>query len=140
MDRLSPAGPVYQAGTLSGNPLAMAAGLAQLRELERLDGWRILDHLGATLERGVREILKGREDRFTFHRVGSMFCLFFTGGPVASLADAQRSNRDAFARFFHRCLDAGVYLAPSQFETGFISLAHTQADIDHTLRVIGSAI
>jgi glutamate-1-semialdehyde 2,1-aminomutase len=140
MDCLSPAGPVYQAGTLSGNPLAMAAGLAQLRELDRLDAWRLLDQLGASLEQGIREILKGREDHFTLHRVGSMFCLFFTGGPVTSLADAQRSDRQAFAHFFHRCLEAGVYLAPSQFETGFISLAHTQADIDETLRVIASAL
>jgi glutamate-1-semialdehyde 2,1-aminomutase len=140
MDCLSPSGPVYQAGTLSGNPLAMAAGLAQLRELDRLDAWRLLDQLGASLEQGIREILKGREDHFTLHRVGSMFCLFFTGGPVTSLADAQRSDRQAFARFFHRCLEAGVYLAPSQFETGFISLAHTQADIDETLRVIASAL
>ncbi len=140
MDCLSPAGPVYQAGTLSGNPLAMAAGLAQLRELGRLDGWRLLEELGAALEAGIREILKGREDRFTFHRIGSMFCLFFTGGPVSSLADAQRSDRAAFGRFFHRCLEAGLYLAPSQFETGFISLAHTRADIDETVRIIGSAL
>ena len=140
MDQLSPAGPVYQAGTLSGNPLAMAAGLAQLRELERLDAWRLLEHLGASFELGLREILKGREDQFTLHRVGSMFCLFFTGGPVTSLADAQRSDREAFARFFHCCLEAGLYLAPSQFETGFISLAHTQADIHQTLGIIAAAL
>jgi glutamate-1-semialdehyde 2,1-aminomutase len=140
MDCLSPVGPVYQAGTLSGNPLAMAAGLAQLRELERLDGWRVLEQLGAALEAGLRKIIKGAEGRFTFHRVGSMFCLFCTGGPVTSLVDAQRSDRDAFARFFHRCLDAGLYLAPSQFETGFISLAHTPEDIDQTLGIIGVAL
>jgi glutamate-1-semialdehyde 2,1-aminomutase len=140
MDCLSPIGPVYQAGTLSGNPLAMAAGLAQLRELQRVNGWHLLEQLGASLEEGIRGILKGREDHFTFHRVGSMFCLFCSGGPVTSLADAQRSDRDAFARFFHRCLEAGLYLAPSQFETGFISLAHNQADIDETLRIIASAL
>ena len=140
MDCLSPVGPVYQAGTLSGNPLAMAAGLAQLRELERVDGWRVLERLGASLEAGIREILKGREGQFTFHRVGSMFCLFSAGGPIASLADAQRSDREAFARFFHRCLDAGLYLAPSQFETGFISLAHTQGDIEETVRIIRAAL
>jgi glutamate-1-semialdehyde 2,1-aminomutase len=139
MDCLSPAGPVYQAGTLSGNPLAMAAGLAQLRELERLDGWRLLEDLGASFEAGLREILKGREDQFTLHRAGSMFCLFFTAGPVTSLADAQRSDRQAFARFFNRCLEAGVYLAPSQFETGFISLAHTQTDIDSTIATMADA-
>jgi glutamate-1-semialdehyde 2,1-aminomutase len=140
MDCLSPLGPVYQAGTLSGNPLAMAAGLAQLRALERRDGWRLLEELGAALERGIRGLLRGREGNFTFHRVGSMFCLFCTGGPVANLADAQRSDREAFARFFHRCLEAGLYLAPSQFETGFISLAHTQADIAETVRIIGEAL
>ena len=140
MDCLSPLGPVYQAGTLSGNPLAMAAGLAQLRELDRLQGWRQLEQLGLALETGLRDILKGRESQFTLHRVGSMFCLFFTGGPVASLADAQRSDSQAFANFFHKCLDAGVYLAPSQFETGFISLAHTPADIDQTLTVFRSGL
>jgi glutamate-1-semialdehyde 2,1-aminomutase len=140
MDCLSPIGPVYQAGTLSGNPLAMAAGLAQLRELERIRGWVLLDQLGEALEEGIRGILKGREEQFTFHRIGSMFCLFYTGGPVTSLADAQRSDRKAFARFFHRCLDAGVYLAPSQFETGFLSTAHTHLDIDETLRVIDTAL
>ena len=140
MDYLSPAGPVYQAGTLSGNPLAMAAGLAQLRELERVGGWDLLEELGASLEAGILDTLQGRQGQFTFHRVGSMFCLFCTGGPVTSLADAQRSDRDAFARFFHRCLEAGLYLAPSQFETGFISLAHTQADIDQTIRIIAAAL
>jgi glutamate-1-semialdehyde 2,1-aminomutase len=138
MDKLSPVGPVYQAGTLSGNPLAMAAGIAQLRELERRDGWRALEELGACLEAGVREAIRGRE--FTFHRVGSMFCLFCTGGPVKSLADAQRSGRERFSRFFHKCLEAGVYLAPSQFETGFISMAHTRGDIERTVRVMEGAL
>jgi glutamate-1-semialdehyde 2,1-aminomutase len=140
MDYLSPVGPVYQAGTLSGNPLAMAAGLAQLRELERVDGWRVLEQLGAALEEGLRGIIKGVEDRYTLHRIGSMFCLFCTGGPVKNLADAQRSDRAAFGRFFHRCLDAGLYLAPSQFETGFISVAHTGADIEATLRIMSGAL
>ena len=140
MDRLSPMGPVYQAGTLSGNPLAMAAGLAQLKELSRLNAWQTLEELGAALEQGLREILKPRKADFTLHRVGSMFCLFFAGGPITNLAGAQRSDRQAFAHFFHRCLDAGLYLAPSQFETGFISLAHTTSDIDATLRIIAEAL
>jgi glutamate-1-semialdehyde 2,1-aminomutase len=140
MDCLSPAGPVYQAGTLSGNPLAMAAGLAQLRELERRDGWKKLEVLGASLEEGLREAIAGREEEFTLHRVGSMFCLFCTGGIVSNLADAQRSDRQAFARFFRRSLEAGVYLAPSQFETGFISLAHTQEDIAETVGVLRDAL
>jgi len=132
MDRLSPDGPVYQAGTLSGNPLAMAAGLAQLRELERVNGWARLEQLGVALEEGIRTTLKRPELEMAFHRVGSMFCLFFAPGPILNLADAQRSNRAAFARFFHASLDAGVYFAPSQFETGFISLAHTEKDIEET--------
>jgi len=140
MDLLSPLGPVYQAGTLSGNPLAMAAGLAQLRELERVKGWKLLEELGGALEAGIRDLIKGRESQFTFHRVGSMFCLFCTGGPVTKLADAQGSDREAFSRFFHRCLDAGVYLAPSQFETGFLSLAHTAEDIDRTVEVFQAAL
>jgi glutamate-1-semialdehyde 2,1-aminomutase len=142
MDCLSPLGPVYQAGTLSGNPLAMAAGLAQLRELDRVDGWSRLEQLGAALEERTRAALKrlGLETKFTFHRIGSMFCLFFTGGPVHSLADAQYSNRQAFSKFFHHCLDAGVYLAPSQFETGFISLAHTEADIARTAEIVEKAL
>jgi len=140
MDRLSPDGPVYQAGTLSGNPLAMAAGLAQLRELERVNGWARLEQLGAAFEDAVRSTLKHQKRDRAFHRVGSMFCLFFTPGPVTNLADAQRSDRAAFARYFHACLDAGVYFAPSQFETGFISLAHTEADIEKTARIAAAAL
>ncbi len=135
MDRLSPDGPVYQAGTLSGNPLAMAAGLAQLRELERIDGWKRLEELGAAFEAGVREALASAGLRYTFNRIGSMFCLFFTEEEVVDLASAQRSDRAAFAAFFHRCLDAGVYFAPSQFEAGFISTAHTPADMARTAEI-----
>ena len=138
MDHLSPDGPVYQAGTLSGNPLAMAAGLAQLRELERRDGWRILENLGASFEAAVRETISGLP--LTFQRIGSMFCLYFTEGPVRNLADAQRSDRAAFNRYFHACLDAGVYFAPSQFEAGFLSLAHTPIDLEDTLRIARDAL
>jgi glutamate-1-semialdehyde 2,1-aminomutase len=140
MDRLSPDGPVYQAGTLSGNPLAMAAGLAQLRELERIDGWRRLEELGAIFEAGVRAALARAGKAYTFNRIGSMFCLFFTEGAVVDLASAQRSDRAAFAAFFHACLDAGVYFAPSQFEAGFISTAHTPADMQRTADVAARAL
>lgn len=142
MDRLSPDGPVYQAGTLSGNPLAMAAGLAQLHELERLDGWSRLETLGAAVEERIRSAIRrsGQEERRTFHRVGSMFCLFFSAGPIRNLADAGRSDRAAFARFFHAALDAGVYFAPSPFETGFLSLAHTEEDIEKTGQVVDAAL
>lgn len=135
MDCLSPEGPVYQAGTLSGNPLAMAAGLAQLRELETQNGWARLEQLGAILEQSVRETLQTTGRNYTFHRVGSMFCLFFTNQKVHDLTSAQASDKKAFAQFFHGCLDAGVYLAPSQFETGFISLAHSEEDLASTARI-----
>ncbi|HWL52889.1 MAG TPA: glutamate-1-semialdehyde 2,1-aminomutase [Chthoniobacteraceae bacterium] len=140
MDLLSPEGPVYQAGTLSGNPLAMAAGLAQLRELDRLDGWKKLESLGALFEQELRSTLKRLGRELTFHRAGSMFCLFFTGGEVRNLDDARRSDTDAFARYFRHALDNGVYFAPSQFEAGFISLAHTEADIAQTAKVTAQAL
>ncbi len=138
MDRLSPDGPVYQAGTLSGNPLALAAGLAQLRQLEEDDGYHRLEQLGSYFERGVRKILQ--ETNFTFHRIGSMFCLYFNAGPVENLAHAQRSDLEAFKSFFHFCHSQGIHLAPSQFEAGFLCLAHTETDIDRTLEIMADAL
>src|SRR4051812_20182568 len=140
MDQLSPLGPVYQAGTLSGNPLAMAAGLAQLRELERINGWKLLEERGVQFEDAARATLRELRRGFTFHRIGSMFCLFFTDQPVANLSDAKRSDTEAFAKFFRHCLDAGVYFAPSQFETGFISTAHDASDIEQTRRIVADAL
>ena len=140
MDKLSPLGPVYQAGTLSGNPLAMAAGLAQLRELERINGWSQLEKLGAEMETGVRESLRESKAAATFHRIGSMFCLFFTARPVFDLATAKRSDTKKFARFFNTCLDGGVFFAPSQFETGFVSTAHNASDIEKTCRIVSNAL
>ena len=140
MDRLSPEGSVDQAGTLSGNPVAVAAGLAQLRELERIEGWRLLETLGAQLEEATRSALRGMDWPLTFHRVGSMFCLFFTAGPVVDLASAKQSDREAFARFFRHCLDAGVYFAPSQFEAGFLSTAHSGADVERTAAIVRAAL
>jgi len=136
MDMLSPDGPVYQAGTLSGNPLAMAAGLAQLRELDRVQGWERLEKLGAFFETRTLTVIRERKLPCTFQRVGSMFCLFFTATPVIDLATARTSDQKAFNAFFHFCLDAGVYFAPSQFETGFISLAHTEEDLDRTAEIV----
>jgi glutamate-1-semialdehyde 2,1-aminomutase len=140
MDQLSPLGPVYQAGTLSGNPLAMAAGLAQLRELERIDGWNLLEKLGAQFEEQVRSILRELGLSFTFHRIGSMFCLFFAAGPIVDLAGAKRSDLEKFARYFRACLDQGVYFAPSQFETGFLSTAHDSELIERTCDVMRDAL
>src|SRR6184192_2228980 len=140
MDQLSPHGAVYQAGTLSGNPLAMAAGIAQLRELGRIDGWKVLEELGQRFETLVRDATAKAKMNITFHRIGSMFCLFFTSGPVVDLATAQRSDLKMFAKFFHACLKRGVYFAPSQFETGFISTAHTLDDIERTAAVMREAL
>jgi len=140
MDRLSPDGPVYQAGTLSGNPLAMAAGIAQLRELERIDGWKVLEKLGAQFEALARDAIAQAEIDITLHRIGSMFCLFFASEPIVDLAGAQRSDLKSFAKFFHGCLRRGIYFAPSQFETGFISTAHTPEDIERTSAVIREVV
>jgi glutamate-1-semialdehyde 2,1-aminomutase len=140
MEQLSPEGPVYQAGTLSGNPLAMAAGLAQLRELERIDGWKVLDRSGVKFEEAARVTLRDLKLPWVFHRVGSMFCLFFTPDPVVDLASAKRSDLTKFAAFFRGCLERGVYFAPSQFESGFLSVAHNAADLEMTARVMREAL
>jgi glutamate-1-semialdehyde 2,1-aminomutase len=191
MDFLAPVGPVYQAGTLSGNPLAMAAGLAALTELcadpgaaasnesgdEKPTGKKAapgknsgegtaksppipafspgavaarpasaapayarLEQLGAWLEDGMRAAAKTAGVPVTFNRCGSMFCAYFTAGPVWNLADAMKSDRERFKRFFHGMLEAGIYLAPSQFEAGFISTAHTEADIETTVRAAANVL
>jgi glutamate-1-semialdehyde 2,1-aminomutase len=140
MDQLSPDGPVYQAGTLSGNPLAMAAGLAQLREMQRINGWKRLEELGAQLEQLTREAAGHTKIDTTFHRIGSMFCLFFATGPISDLASTQRSDLKMFAKFFHGCLKRGIYFAPSQFETGFISTAHSHEEIERTGKVMSEAL
>jgi glutamate-1-semialdehyde 2,1-aminomutase len=137
---LSPDGPVYQAGTLSGNPLAMAAGLSQLRELEHVDGWARLEKLGRQMENGIKEILTRLGKDYQFHRIGSMFCLFFTETPVWNFADAMKSDLAAFRRFFHFCRERGIYFPPSQFETGFLCLSHTAADLERTTEVIDQCL
>ena len=135
MDYLAPLGPVYQAGTLSGNPLAMAAGLAQLRELDQRSGFQRLESLGAHFERGLRQLLDAKGVPHRFNRVGSMFCLFFTDREIVNVSDVMKQDLDLFKKFFWGCLDKGIYLAPSPYETGFLSLAHTEADLDDTLSV-----
>jgi glutamate-1-semialdehyde 2,1-aminomutase len=132
MDCLAPLGPVYQAGTLSGNPLAMAAGIAALGELKSGDAYKKLEELGAALESGLCDAANSANVAIQFQRIGSMFCAYFTPNPVHNLADAMRSDRERFKRFFHGMLEQGIYLAPSQFEAGFISTAHTATDIDRT--------
>jgi glutamate-1-semialdehyde 2,1-aminomutase len=138
MDLLAPLGPVYQAGTLSGNPLAMAAGMAALEELganPKSGGtYARLEALGQQLEAGMKDAAKSAKVPVTFNRCGSMFCAYFTGGPVGNLDDAMKSDRDRFKKFFQGMLAEGVYLAPSQFEAGFISTAHSPADIEKTVQ------
>jgi len=135
MERVSPSGPIYQAGTLSGNPLAMAAGLAALRVLdrERETLYPRLETLTARLCDGVASIAKDKGVPFTGNRIASMFTGFFTPGPVTDYASATMSDTALFAKFFRGMLERGVYLAPSQYEAAFVSAAHTEADIDKTL-------
>jgi glutamate-1-semialdehyde 2,1-aminomutase len=133
MDQLAPLGPVYQAGTLSGNPLAMAAGIAALEELQSSGAYGKLEGLGEQLETGLRQAAKTAGIPVQFNSCGSMFCAYFTDAPVHNLADAMRSDRARFAKYFHGMLNEGVYLAPSQFEAGFLSTAHTAEDIERTV-------
>ena len=133
MDLLAPMGPVYQAGTLSGNPLAMAAGVAVIKELSSANAYAVLEESGAALERGMKSAAKSANIPVQFNRIGSMFCSYFTDQPVHNLADAMKSDRARFAKFFHGMLREGIYFAPSQFEAGFMSTAHTAADIDKTI-------
>jgi glutamate-1-semialdehyde 2,1-aminomutase len=134
MDCLAPLGPVYQAGTLSGNPLAMAAGIANLEEMEASGCWCKLEELSEQLEAGLKAAAKAANIPVTLNVCGSMFCGYFTSQPVWNLADAMTSDRERFKKFFHGMLAEGVYLAPSQFEAGFISAAHTPADVEATVK------
>src|SRR5882724_3403260 len=140
MDHVAPLGGVYQAGTLSGNPLAVAAGLATLRALEDRKGYARLEALGARLERGLRDAAEKAGVPFTLNRVGSMLTGFFCAGPVRDYADAKTADTARYARFYHGMLDRGVYLAPSQFEAAFVSLAHGEDDVDHAARVAADAM
>lgn len=139
MDHLAPDGPVYQAGTLSGNPVAMAAGLAQLKELERHAGYERLEQIGQRFEDGLRALLAEKGLPYRLNRVGSMWCLFFGDSEIVNVDSVQEGDFDAFRRFFWACLERGVYIAPSPYETGFLSLAHSEADIDETLTVFSDA-
>lgn len=169
MDYLAPLGPVYQAGTLSGNPVAMAAGIANLETLAsaefgarnggeraapadaaagphsvarspRLDAYARLEELGTQLEAGLKDAAAQAGVPVQINRCGSMFCAYFTSEPVHHLGDAMKSNRERFKKYFHGMLQEGVYLAPSQFEAGFISTAHTEADIERTVRAAAKVL
>ncbi|MFZ5626154.1 MAG: glutamate-1-semialdehyde 2,1-aminomutase [Bacillota bacterium] len=132
MSMVAPAGPVYQAGTLSGNPLAMAAGIATLEQLNRA-AYEELERKSARLAEGLARAAKEAGLELTQNRVGSMVCTFFTSQPVVDFQSASTSDTQAFALFFQEMLKRGVYLAPSQFEAAFVSLAHTEEDIDRTI-------
>lgn len=140
MDCLAPLGPVYQAGTLSGNPLAMAAGIAALRLLEELNPYARLDVLGAQLRDAVLTAAKAKGLPVQVPQRGSMFSIFFNDAPVRDYASALRSDAKVFTRFFHGCLAQDVYLAPSAFEAGFISTAHEGAAIDRAAEIFTKVI
>ncbi len=132
MSKISPEGPVYQAGTLSGNPLAMTAGIETLKILSRKGAYEKLEKAMRQLEEGLRDAAKRAGVKTRFYRAGSMFCTYFTDTDVVDYKTAKTSNKESFSEFFRGMLDQGINLAPSQFEAGFISLAHTKADIDKT--------
>jgi len=142
MDLIAPVGPVYQAGTLSGNPLAMAAGIATLRQLKanRQQFYKQLDEMSGKLVAGVTSAAKDVGVAMTANRVGSMFTFFFTGKQVTDWESAANCDTAKFGRFHGALLDAGVWLPPSQFEAAFLSLAHTQGDIDETITAAGEAL
>ncbi|HUW32497.1 MAG TPA: glutamate-1-semialdehyde 2,1-aminomutase [Planctomycetota bacterium] len=139
MDCVAPAGKVYQAGTLSGNPLAVAAGLATLRKLRQPGFYARLERTSSRLAQGLESAFRSAGVSVCINRVGSMICPFFTGGPVADYAAASRADTGLFGRFFGGMLVRGVYLPPSQFEAWFVSAVHSDADIDETIAAAAEA-
>jgi len=140
MDQLAPLGPVYQAGTLSGNPLAMAAGIAALRLLEETNPYPRLDALGRQIREALQAAARRKGLPVQVPQVGSMFAVFFTPAAVRDYATALKGDARLFAKFFHACLDRGVYLPPSAYETAFLSTAHEGAAVDRACQVLGDAI
>ena len=140
MDHVAPLGPVYQAGTLSGNPLAMAAGCAALDALLRPGAYEHLDALSVRLQVGLARAAQAAGVMLTVNRVGSMLTGFFCRGPVTDFASAKSSDTKRFARFFHALLERGVYFPPAQYEAAFVSLAHTEKDIDETVAAAAEAL
>ena len=139
MERVAPSGPVYQAGTLSGNPLAMTAGIETLKILSQPGTYERLDKLSGQLSDGFSDAAKSAGVPVYNTRVGSMFCTFFTEGPVTDYESAKKSDTAAFGRFFIAMLEEGVYLAPSQFEAAFLSIAHTEEHIGKTIKAANKA-
>ena len=133
MALVSPEGPVYQAGTLSGNPLAMTAGIETIKELSRPGVYQSMEKRSAMLEEGLKEAATRAGVKPRFYRAGSMFCTYFIDGDVHDYSTAKKADVGKFSRFFSGMLERGINLAPSQFEAGFMSLAHTEKDIDATI-------
>ena len=137
MDYLAPIGPVYQAGTLSGNPLAMAAGLTMLQSLNNdTEIFKRLDEKTGYLERGIREVLSKNQIKFTVNRVGSMISIHFDENPVIDFESAKKGDNETFKIFFHKLLENGIYIAPSAYETWFITDALSYEDLDYTIKII----
>ncbi len=134
METISPSGPVYQAGTLSGNPLAMSAGFAALNHIkENPSIYKNLEEKSAILESGFKENLKKLKKNYAFNRVGSMMCMFFTEEDVVDFNSAIKSDTQLYGKYFHNMLERGIYLAPAQFEAVFVSSAHTKEDLEKTI-------
>jgi glutamate-1-semialdehyde 2,1-aminomutase len=140
MNHIAPAGPIYQAGTLSGNPLSMTAGLVTLRRLRDKSVYDRLEASSRKLCEGLKQVAEGAGIKTITNRVGSMWTSFFTDEPVIDWQTANRSNRERYAAFFHAMLNEGVYLAPSQFEAAFVSLAHTDDVIEQTIDAAQKAL
>ena len=140
MEMVAPLGPMYQAGTLSGNPLAVRAGVATLKELQRPGTYERLEASVNRLTDGIATAFAQAEVPATINRVGSMFTGFFNPGPVTTLSEVEKSDTTNYGRYFHALLERGVYIAPSQFEAGFVSIAHTDADIDRTIVAVRDAL
>lgn len=139
MRNIAPVGPIYQAGTLSGNPLAMTAGLLTLRRLKDKNFYQTLECRTAKLSEGISKAAAAAGLKTLINRVGSMWTNFFNEGPVMDWTTANKSDRQLYGTFFHKMLDEGVYLPPSQFEAAFVSIAHTQEIIDRTIESAGKA-
>jgi glutamate-1-semialdehyde 2,1-aminomutase len=140
MNNVAPLGPVYQAGTLAGNPLAMRAGIATLKELSKPGLYDGIHELAARLTSGLEEALSGAGIPAQVNKIGSLSTIFFASQPVANYSDAKRSDAKRYARFFREMLERGILLAPSQFEAAFLSAAHTPADIERTIKAAADAL
>lgn len=139
MEYVAPAGPVYQAGTLSGNPVAVTAGIETLKQLDQR-AYDQLEKSSAYFEQNVQSLIDENDYPLTQHRVGSLFSLFFSKGQIRNVDDVNQCDFERFNQYFHSLLDNGIYIAPSQYEAGFISLAHQKADLDNTVQRIGEAL